>query len=161
MIQLNKKIVAAFGARPKPADLVDLSAIGDTDKEDALRLGEFDWQELTWETWTTNRGAFHALRPEAFKYYLPSILTLALEKPEQWFFPADSLVSILDRSPMTAYWDDFLTARLLGLEPAEYEVVLEWLLFVADYGVLAEEASFDRAFETICLLQKETASAVR
>ena len=42
MIQLNKKIVAAFGARPKPADLVDLPAIGDTDKEDALRLGEFD-----------------------------------------------------------------------------------------------------------------------
>lgn len=135
--------------------------MGDADKDDALVLGAFYWQDLTWETWTTNRGAFHALRPEAFKYYLPSILALALEKPEQWFFPADSLISILDRSPMIAYWDDFLTARLLGLERAEYEVVLEWLLFVADYGVLAEKASFNRAFETICRLQKETMSATR
>lgn len=153
---LREKIVKAFGYRLQPDEVVEPHGRATCDQRDALSLGERAWQELSWEDWTEHSGAFYAFLPDAFRYYLPSILTLSIERPEQWFSPADALVQILDRSPTVEYWNDFLTDRLLGLRACEYDVLSEWLLSVAQNDVVASPEAMGRAFDTVALLQQES-----
>jgi hypothetical protein len=155
-VTLRGKIIETFGCRPKPDELVAPCEPVTSDQHDALSLGERTWQELTWDDWTKHSGAFYAFLPDAFRYYLPSILTLSIERPDQWFFPADGLMQILDRSPTIGYWDAFLTDRLLGLRACEYEVLSEWLLVVSQYEAIALQDAVNRAFDTVALLQQES-----
>jgi hypothetical protein len=154
-VTLREKIVETFGYRPKPDEVVASCETATSDQRDALSLGERAWQELTWDDWTEHSGAFYAFLPDAFRYYLPSILTLSIERPDQWFFPADALIQILDRSPTVAYWEEFLTDRLLGLRICEYEALSDWLLLLAaEYEAIAPHETVGRAFDTVALLQQ-------
>ena len=111
---------------------------------------------VTWDEWEAHRDAFFSFTPEAFAYYLPSILCLSIQFPGQWFAPVDSLLKILDRSPVVEYWDAFVVTRLVGLKTTEYEALKEWLLWLSDQPMLGSEEDLGRALDTIDLLQSET-----
>jgi hypothetical protein len=76
---------------------------------------------------------------------------------------ADSLIQELDRSPDPEGWTDGLVRRFLGLNPAELNVLKEWLLQICEYvpykglGVAASGPgdTFGRAFDTVDRLLKE------
>jgi hypothetical protein len=155
-LSLREKIEKAFVERQKPTRLVESRAPVTSEQQDALWFDNRDWREITWQDWEIHRDAFYAFTPEAFAYYLPSVLVLSSQFPDQWFWPVDALLQVLDRSPVVEYWDDFLTTRLLGLRTPEYEVLTEWLLSLSELGTAASEDSLGRAFDTIDLLQRET-----
>lgn len=155
-MNFRKKIEQAFKHRPKPVNVIDISRPLTTEYEDALWFTDREWKEITWENWELYRDAIYAFTSEAFAYYLPSILLLSAEKPTEWFWPADALLQMLDRSPTVAYWDDFLISRLMGLRIAEYEVISEWLMYLSEHKGFATPETLARAFDTITLLQKET-----
>jgi hypothetical protein len=156
-MNLTHKIEQAFSYRQKPNKLIDSrEKLVTPEQMEALWFSDRDWREITWENWEDHRDAIYAFTPEAFAYYLPSILTLSSQCPHQWFWPADALLKILDRSPVVDYWDTFITTRLLGLRVEEYEVLKDWLLVLSEHSNSASENTLDRAFDTICLLQKES-----
>jgi hypothetical protein len=137
----------------------------DSDVEDALAFAGKGWHEVTCEHWRKHYCAVNFLSPEAFAYFLPSLLTLTVQNPKEYpDLAVDSLINLLDRSPSTEGWNDHFSKRFLGLRSEEYEIMKEWLLFMceklADYG--CEDAAsgpgetFGRAFDTVALLQKET-----
>jgi hypothetical protein len=164
---LRERIEKAFAHRKMPAEVVEPDAYiqFDSDVEDALSFAGKDWREITCEHWRKRYCAVHFLSPEAFAYYLPSLLAVQTLQPQgKTDLAVDSLISSLDRSPSTEGWDDHFRSRFLGLTTEEYAVMKEWLLYlsetVTDYG-WGDSASgpgetFGRAFDTIDLLQKET-----
>ncbi|MBY0469271.1 MAG: hypothetical protein K2Q07_09870 [Burkholderiaceae bacterium] len=151
-----RQVEDAFGERPKPKRLVESKVPVTSEQRDALWFGDRAWGEVTWDDWESHHDAFYAFTPEAFAYYLPSVLCLSSKNPDRWFWPADALIQILDRSPVVEHWDIFLSTRLLGLRPVEYEALKAWLLLLTEHGANASAEALGRAFDTVALLQSET-----
>ncbi|MEZ5826815.1 MAG: hypothetical protein R3C97_19490 [Geminicoccaceae bacterium] len=128
------------------------------EERDALWFGNKAWDEITWDDWERHPDAIYTFTPEAFVYDLPSVLCLSAENPDRWFWPADSLVKLLDRSPVPEFWDEFLLTRMLGLNTDQYEILKKWLLLLAEHGEQDFGDSIGRAFDTVVLLQSKSAS---
>lgn len=160
-----EKIASAFAGRQMPLDLVEAAHLvhPDSDVEDALWFSGRDWRELTWQDWQEHFSAIHFFVPDAFAYYLPSVLLLSSQNRDEGLMAADSVIDELDRSPDVQGWTEGLVRRFLGLSPAELNVLKEWLLQVCEYvpyksfGIAASGPgdTFGRAFDTVDLLQKE------
>jgi hypothetical protein len=155
-MNLQQRIKQAFADRAKPTRLIDAQEPVTPDQKDSLWFSGREWQDVTWDDWESHRDALYAFTPEAFAYYLPSILCLSSQSPEKWFWPADSLLQVLDRSPVVEYWDSFILTRLVGLKTPEYEVLKEWLLVLSEQQGINSEDTLGRAFDTVNLLQNET-----
>jgi hypothetical protein len=164
-MKLAEKIERAFSSRPKlPEVRLDDGVFQlDSDVEDALWFSGRDWHELTWQNWQEHSCAIYFFDPEAFAYYLPSILILSAQNQSEWLQAVDSLIGELDRSPDPDGWTEDLVGRYLGLNPAELSVLKEWLLQICEYETYKKWGNagsgpgdtFGRAFDTIDLLQKE------
>ena len=162
---LAEKIERAFSSRSKPAVVRIADGVFqlDSDVEDALWFSGRDWHELTWEDWREHSSAIYFFDCEAFAYYLPSVLLLSGQNPNEWLQAADSLINDLDRSPDPEWWTEGLERRFLSLNRSELDVLKEWLLEICNYtpykGVGLAAAgpgdTFGRAFDTLNLLQKE------
>lgn len=166
-MNLLEKIERAFAARPKPAQvrLGDEVFQLDSDVEEALWFSGRDWHEITWQDWQQHSSAIFFFDPEAFGYYLPSVLRLSAENPHENLMAADSLIGQLDRSPDVEGWTEGFASHFLELNPAELDVLKEWLLQVCEYvpyerwGIAASGPgdTFGRAYDTVDLIQKEIA----
>ena len=168
---LAEKIERVFSHRPKPAQVrLDDGVIQlDFEVEEALWFSGRDWRELTWQDWQEHSSAIYFFDPEAFAYYLPSVLVLSAHNPSVSLFAADSLINELDQSPDTEGWKLGLASRFLVLNSAELAVLKEWLLQVCEYvpykrwGIAGSGPgdTFGRAFDTVDLLQKEVERRLR
>jgi hypothetical protein len=155
-MNLPQQIEHAFGNRAKPTELIEEQDSVTPEQKDSLWFSGRDWRDITANDWEEHRDAIYAFTPKAFAYYLPSILVVSSQRPDQWFAPADSLLQMLDRSPVVEYWDSFITTRLIGLQAEEYEALKEWLLSLSGHKGHDAEDALSRALETVDLLQKET-----
>jgi uncharacterized protein DUF6714 len=164
-MKLTDKIERAFSSRPMPAQVRVADGVLqlDSDVEEALWFSGRDWRELKWQDWQEHSCAIFFFDPEALAYYLPSVLLLSAQNPNDSLMAADSLINELDRSPNLEDWTEGLVSRFLELNRAELDVLKEWLLQVCEYapyrrwGIAACGAgdTFGRAFDTVDLLLKE------
>ena len=164
-MKLPERIERVFAHRVMPDVVVDMTSPFhiDSDVEEALWFTGRDWQSITRDDWQKHPVAFTFFSKEALGYYLPSILLLSLQSPQQALDPAESLIWELDRSPSTEGWTDNFANRFLGLTSTELDVLKEWLLQVCEYapykgwGIAASGPgdTFGRAFNRVDLLQKE------
>ena len=164
-VNLTENIERVFSSRPKPDQvrLADGVLQLDFEVEEALWFSGRDRHELTWQDWQQHNSAIYFFDPEAFAYYLPSVLLLSAQNPSESLDAADSLINQLDLSPDAEGWPEGFASRFLELSPAELDVLKEWLLQVCEYvpyrgwGIAASGPgdTFGRAFDTVDLLQKE------
>jgi len=163
-MNLAEKIERAFSSRPKPTQMIGDKVLQfDSDVGDALWFSGRDWHELTWQNWQEHSAAIYFFDREAFAYYLPSVLLLSSQNPDEALMAADSLIMELDRTPDPEWWTEGLERRFLGLASEELSVLKDWLLQVCEYipykglGAAASGPgdTLGRAFDTIDLLQKE------
>ncbi|MFZ0747667.1 MAG: DUF6714 family protein [Terracidiphilus sp.] len=166
-MNLVKKIEMAFARRCMPTEVIEPEQYiqFDSDVEEALWFAGRDWREITSKDWQDHSDAVHFLSPEAFAYYLPSLLILTIQNPKGYpDMAVDPLIGKLDRSPSVEGWNDSFSRRFLGLSSEEYEAIKEWLLFACEnipqafWGAAASGPGdgFGRTFDTVDLLQKET-----
>jgi hypothetical protein len=153
---LRAEIERAFAHRSKPSNLVEERAPVTPEQQDALWFADRDWREVRWQDWHEHSDAFYAFVPQAFVYYLPSILLGALDVPGGQLLAGDALLGILDRSPDVYHWDAFIAKRLLGLTADEYEVLKSWVLSQSGLPHVFDEDRLTRAYETVDLLARET-----
>lgn len=164
-MKLADKIERAFAGREMPLNLVDAANLShpDTDIKDALWFSGRDWHDLGWQDWHEHSSAIYFFLPDAFVYYLPSVMALSLQNRVEEMWAANAVISQLDCSPDPEAWTDGLASRFLLLSGAELDVLKEWLLQLceyAPYGGYGLSASgpgekFGRAFDTLDLLQRE------
>ena len=133
----------------------------DSDYEDALSFAGRDWRGITSDDWRRHSCAVNFLSPEAFRYYLPSLLTLTVKDPANYPDLAfESLISFLDCTPDPEYWTVGMAIRFSQLTLEELEVMKEWLVFACEnlpqsgVGISAKGPGdrLGRAFDTIALL---------
>lgn len=155
-MNLCKQIEQAFAHRGKPNNVVERRDPVTPEQEDALNFQGRDWREISWQEWERNRDAFFAFTPDAFAYYLPSILSITSQEKAKWLTAADSFLRVLDRSPNIHHWDNFIVTRLIGLEISEFEAIKAWLLSLSGREPDFDEDLLTRAYETIDLLKLET-----
>lgn len=153
---LRAQVEAAFSMRKCPSLVVEPRSPVTPEQRDAIWFAGRHWREVAWQDWQSHPDAFYSFVPEAFVFYLPSVLIGAMAAPNGELLAADALIGMLDRSPEPYHWDAFMTARLVGLEPAEYEVLKAWLLSRSEEVETSNEDSLIRAYETIDLLAQET-----
>ena len=154
---LRDQIELAFTHRQEPSKPVEARMPVTPEQSDALWFSGRHWRDVGWQDWQGHPDAFYAFVPEAFVFYLPSVLIAALMAPEGQLQAADALLGILDRAPDVYHWDAFITQRMLGLEPAEYEATKAWVLSRSGMPGSQDEDSLIRAYETVDLLARETA----
>jgi len=154
---LRAQIEQAFGHRQRPAKVIEEHSPITPEQRDALWFAGRDWHEVDWQEWERHPDAFYAFVPEAFIYYLPSVLVSALDAPGGQLQAAHALLGVLNRSPEVYHWDAFITKRLLGLEPKEYEAIKAWVLAESGQTHMVSEDDLTRAYETVDLLARETA----
>jgi hypothetical protein len=148
------KIEAAFENRKLPNFTTEQAAFTTPEQRDAMWFHGRDWRDLTRTDWEGRSDAFYSFSPEAFVYYLPSILKISSERPEEPFPPADSMLCILDRSPVVDNWDEFLISRMSRLTFSEYATISEWLIRLLENNFPYDQAGISRAFDTIQLLDQ-------
>src|SRR5215471_6685139 len=103
---LRARAEEAFGHRRIPKKVVDIDRKPVTpEQEDAIWFLDKSWQTLTRADWEAHADAFFTFSPEAFIYYLPSILALSTENRKQPMLAAISLLRVLDRGPEVHHWD--------------------------------------------------------
>lgn len=166
-MNLSEKIETVFAWREMPSEILDPTAYiqFDSDVEDALWFTGRDWHCLVWRDWQEHSAGVGYLYGEVFAYYLPSLLILSMQQPEECLLPADDLIRSLDVPPDREYWSPTMSARFLALRSDELGVLKEWLLQICGYAPyrrwgLAGSGpgeAFGRAFDTVDLLQKEAA----
>lgn len=162
---LADKIKRVFSHRLKPAQvrLADEVTQLDFEVEEALWFSGRDRHELTLQDWQEHSSGILFFDAEAFAYYLPSLMLISAQNPNEWLQSADLLINELDCSPDPEGWTEGLKRRFLGLNPAELDVLKEWLLQLCEYdtykgwGIAASGPgdAFGRAFDTIDLLKRE------
>lgn len=156
-MMLHADIEQAFAHRQRPSKVIELRSPVTPEQQDALWFLGRDWREIGWRDWERHSDAFYALVPEAFIYYLPSILIGAMAAPGSQLLAADALLGVLARSPEIYHWDAFITKRLLCLQPDEYKVIKAWVLSLSGLPHMLDEDSLAQAYETVDLLERETA----
>jgi len=164
-MNLADKIELAFAGRQIPLNVVATASLAhpDCDVEDALWFSGRDWHALGWKDWKEHSAAISFFLPDAFAYYLPSVMILSIQNPVEELMAADSLINELDCSPDPKAWTDDLVSRFLLLNQVELDVMREWLLQLCEYepyrgyGFSASGAGdkFGRAFDTVDLLKSE------
>jgi hypothetical protein len=157
MNDLHTQIEDAFRQRKRPTAVIAANELTTSEQAEAQWFEGRDWRSLTATDWSTHSDAFYAFTPDAFLYFLPSLLSVSVANPQTWLAPADSLIRMLDRSPAVENWDDFLLRRLVGLRDDEYDAISAWLLVRAEGGQGEVSESYGRAFDTVALLRQETA----
>lgn len=149
----DDRVTMAFGWRELPSSSIN-NIPSLSDDLDVFWFEKKDWKSISWENWERYSGALYAFTPEAFLYYLPSIICLSLKHPKKWFFPADVIFNILDCSPTPVYWSEFMVARFGVLKPKEYNILIEWILWSAENSQIAyPSADFGKIFDTVYIMQ--------
>lgn len=154
---LRAEIEQAFAHRQRPSKVIESRSPVTPEQQDALWFLGRDWREIEWQDWEKHTDAFYAFVPEAFIYYLPSILISTMAAPGNQLLAADALLGVLTRSPEIYHWDAFITKRLLCLQPDEYKVLKAWVLSLSGIPHMQDEDGLTQAYETVDLLERETA----
>jgi len=148
---MKQQIASAFGLRQPPAKVTDIT-VNSTLRDDAHHFAGLDWTRVTANDWRDYSDAFTGFSPEAFVYFLPSLLVLSLDRSNGPLVAADSLVSTLDTSGDPELWPDWLRERFGLLTTAELEAVRAWsTLYLAD-AEKGEGSEFARVQNTVAML---------
>lgn len=158
-MNLAMQIETAFRVRTPPQSTVESGSISTPEQLDAIWFVGRNWRDISRADWESHGDAFYAFSPKAFVYFLPSILMVSVERPGEYFGVAESLIGILDRSPVVENWDEFLVSRLCGLNSSEYAAISEWLLRLSQHDFPYDSDGIARAFDTVQLLDKESGLA--
>lgn len=165
----REKVERAFASRSLPTEVVPPKAYlqFDSDVEDALWFSGRDWRSLTWENWRDRYVAITYFSPEAFPYYLQSLLCLTAENPTDNLLAADGIISELDRSPTIDGWGEPFLSRFTALNLEELDCLEEWLVALCEspayrgYGISSGGPGdrLGRAIDTVTLLQNNLRNA--
>ena len=148
---MQHEIATAFAHRQCP-ETVTLTAIDDTLRADALFFANRDWRDITAEAWTEYSDAFYGLSPEAFLYFLPSILSISLD-PSNVLLVADALVTALDTSANPDIWSDWFSDRFKALTAGEIEVLKVWAAAFLNTVEKGEGSEYRRVHDTLTMLE--------
>ncbi len=153
-MNLLNKFKEAFKDRKMPATLTSSDQLSDQEIKDALAFSGKNWADVNCDLIEKHSDAVFWLSPKAFCYYLPGICCAGIKENRSDLLIYDSLIGMLDRSPVPQYWDSFFLERWPLLSAQECEVLQEWLLWIVEMSdKTIDEHSISRSMDTLELLR--------
>jgi hypothetical protein len=167
-VTFREKVETAFSGRVIPSQVVSADAYRqfDSDVEETVWFTGRNWRDITWQDWRTRYVAITFFNPEAFAYYLQSLLRLTAQNPNENLLSAESVILQLDRSPSTEGWDDYFRARYTVLSSQELDCLEEWLVILCESAAYRGYGSahggpgdrLGRCLDTLTLVRNELGS---
>jgi len=135
MHSISSKIDEAFATRERPLALPKgFEDPGSGEKEELLKFLETKREDLNYNTIQWNNAAWYYFDHKFFAYFLPSILKLSIEKPDNNYLLFDFIIWELQRlKPFEA--EDPITQKWKYLNVVELGCVLDWLNFILPYSI--------------------------
>ena len=118
-----------------------------------MRFEGKDWRDVTAEDWLENSDAFFGLSPEAFAYFLPSILSLSLDHANFPMGSADTLIGSLDTSADPEIWPEWFCQRFGLLSASEIRALKDWAALYLANAEKGEGSEFERVQDTLSMLE--------
>jgi hypothetical protein len=154
------QIETAFQQRSRPEVITDVQ-VESTLRHDAMRFENRDWRSVTVDDWNEGSDAYFGFSPDAFRYFLPSIVALSLNSLHD-LIAADQLIGSLDTSGNPEIWDEWFAARFVPLTSPELGVLLKWASFHREAADSHDELTMARVcdtIETLQILQSQSSSS--
>lgn len=148
-----ERIGDAFAERPRPSVMTTSMQLSDLELEEVMAFEGMRWQDVPFDHVERHAGAVFGFAPEAFCYYLPGFLAACLREGRWDSNVCDSLINMLDRSPVPDYWDDFFLPRWTRLSAAELDAVAAWASWLELVRPDVFANTYDRVQETLRLLK--------
>lgn len=150
-----ERIENAFRNRKLPKDIHENPFIDSFELEQANQLASYNWEQIDCDLLEEYFDIFPLLTPEAFVYYIPSVIKASLVENEVNLLIIDSFLNMLDRSPDWKNWDEFFIERWPLLTEAEYDVFTDWLLWMkCKLHESYYKEKISRSIDTIKLVKK-------
>jgi len=149
---MDQQIASAFRHRQRPPMVTNI-VVDSTLRDDAHHFEGMDWTQVRADDWIEYSDAFAGFSPEAFLYYLPSLLILSLEKSNLPLIAADSLVHSLDTSGDPEIWPKWFAERFEGLTSTEVRALRDWSSLYLTPGEPDEGSEFARVQDTLTMLE--------
>lgn len=146
---MRQQIAFAFAHRERPESVTTVE-VRSSLRDDALQFEGLDWTDVTAENWARYGDAFFGFSPQAFTYFLPSVLSLSLD---QTLGAADALINALDTSGNPDIWDDWFSDRFRSLTLPELSVLQEWAAVYLAGRETGEGSTSARVQETLAMLR--------
>ena len=124
-----KIIELSFSYRKKP----ELSVYGNTDKyekDEILTIFKYEWKDITCDILKDTPDVFYLIDPDAFCYYIPSVLCSSIRENNYDLYILDCIIQMLDRDEDDNLWIDFFKDRWLNFTEEEIDSIINWFLFV-------------------------------
>jgi len=154
-MNIEQQIELAFEPRRRPELVVDPAMPECCERSDASWFAGKDRHDVAWLDFGTHGDAVFGFSPEAFKYFLPRVMQLAVASPEEWFAAADAILQVLDRGLTPTPLDEFIATRFGGLASSEFAAILEWLLALDGLPQYGDDERLLRCIRTIDQLEDE------
>jgi hypothetical protein len=132
MNELISHIKAVFSNHQKPETVIFPGQELRGDYEDALWFQGRDWESIEWDDWQYYPDSLTFFHSEGFRYYLPSVLILSLERANEWLKVADSLMMSLIELPNDTPWKDNVYKRFQVLSISELELLRDWCMLMTN-----------------------------
>jgi hypothetical protein len=149
---MKQQITSAFRHRQRPTTVTNV-AVSSTLRDDACHFEGMSWTQVTARDWAEYSDAFTGFSPEAFVYFLPSLLILSLEASNLPLVAADFLVSSLDTSGDPDIWPGWFAERFEMLTSAEIRTLKDWSVAYLANAVKGEGSEFARVQDTLTMLE--------
>jgi hypothetical protein len=148
---MKHQIASAFEHRQRPAEVTSVG-VNSTLRDDARHFEGMDWTKVTVDDWAKYSDAFYGFTPQAFAYYLPSLLVASLEKNAMPLIAADALIFVLDTSADPDLWNVWFSDRFRCLTSAELRTIRDWSAVRFTLVDNDLEAEYSRVRDTIEML---------
>lgn len=149
---MQQQVLAAFGHRKRPKTVTNVTVCSSL-RDDAMWFEGRDWRDVTADDWLQNGDAYFGLSPEAFVYFLPSILCLSLDELKFPMGLADALVMSLDTSAEPEIWSEWFCERFGLLSVSEIQVLKDWTVLKLANTQKGEGSEFARIQDTLSMLE--------
>ena len=153
MADFEEQLRLAFPVEPVAEVLFDRRYPCDSDQDDAALLQGLAWTEVKPEFWRDHWWGLTSLRPEAFVYYLPSLLDVSVTDDLPYDMARDSLIHMLDTSADPGTIPHFTWNRILLLTPPQFECLERWCKIVASNGWFRDPLQQERTELTVKVLK--------
>jgi hypothetical protein len=145
----------AFPVEPIPDVLFDKQYPCDSDQDDAALLQGLRWTDVTAAFWRDHWWGLTSLRPAAFVYYLPSLLSVSVTDGLPYHMARDSLINTLDTSADPDTIPHFTWERMLLLSPLQFECLESWCQIVGSNRWFDDALQRERVELTVMVLKDQ------
>lgn len=152
MIDFSAQLRDCFPEYPVPSDLLMDRTLADCDSADASLLLGVCWTRVDPDFWLDNWSAASALSPNAFVYYLPSMLEFSIDDPYELI--REFLICIFNTSGDQSIFSDFILNIINLLDIIQVRTLNNWGEILKKLGYFSNSTEEDRVIFTLMKIEE-------